>query len=191
MLKKQVAGLSNKVQCMLLEVGQADQAQCRGMRSSQDDRRCDPCLMCFFPARCAQAPLVAGPESRKTQLGASRYQVVASRTGKCQEFFRNPGTDDVAARVIRTGIATSIAVKPGNGIIRAGHQRFPQHIQFRVHKKLIIQSVAATGITIEKPADLFGYLCSVCIEKPILKFAQVGQPGIGQQTGSLGRSFAQ
>lgn len=82
----------------------------------------------FFPARDAQAPTVSRFQARKAGARGGRYQIVAARLGKLEEFVAHDGADEVQTGIVFAGVAAAIAEKSGQGIAPAFRERFAYHI---------------------------------------------------------------
>jgi hypothetical protein len=74
----------------------------------------------FFPARGAEAPLVAGLESGEIEIGHGGGEVVALGFGEGEERFGSAGADGVAAGVFGACGTGAVAVETGEGVDGAG-----------------------------------------------------------------------
>ena len=81
------------------------------MRAFKIDPRRFPLLMRLKPAPCTKTPAIACLQSRKTELGSFRYQVVSSTKGILQKLIRQAGADRMRAMVLRPRVATAITIK--------------------------------------------------------------------------------
>jgi hypothetical protein len=89
------------------------------VRCRQYDRRCNPGFLCLFPAKRAKTPPVTRPKAWKPGFGARCAQVVASRSGKIQEFPGELGAHDMRAFITRAGLTFSRTKKACFGRITA------------------------------------------------------------------------
>jgi hypothetical protein len=85
------------------------------------------------PARCAQAPPVAGLEARESVLWHRRTEVVAGKTRILQERLCDQHAHRVGSEILVIRIATTIAQKPGQRILAAGQERLAKHIEGLVY----------------------------------------------------------
>ena len=92
------------------------------MGGFEDDIRSESGFEGFLPAGCAQAPLIARFESRKSVFRARRAQVVAGLFGEFEECFGHPHADDVDAVIAGARAAATVAIPPGARVERAGLQ---------------------------------------------------------------------
>ena len=88
----------------------------------QHHGRCAAVGKGLFPPQGAHAPAVSGLEAFESVLGARRDQVVAALELLVQELHRHAGADDMAARVLRVGVAAAVSKPAGQWVVRAGHQ---------------------------------------------------------------------
>ena len=110
------------------EVAQLHPLQGGRVGRRQHDRRRHPGLERLLPARGAQAPLVAGLQSREAELGVRRRQVVADRGREGQELRGDPGADRVHAHVLGAGVAAAVAVEAGQRVEVAGLELFAEDV---------------------------------------------------------------
>src|SRR5579864_4116119 len=111
------------------------------MRRAQDDARRALGFERLLPARRAEAPAIARDEAGKAISRHRRREIVADRFREGQEFCGRDDADRVAADIIRTGIATAIAIKPGHRMKRAILQHAAEHVE-----RGTAAAAAATGI---------------------------------------------
>ena len=96
------------------------------MRRFENDRRRDSGLEGLVPAGSAQAPAVAGDESREP--GARGAEVVPLLAREREEVVRHPGAHDVDADVVAAGLAAPVPVEAGEGFEAAGFQIAAEHV---------------------------------------------------------------
>ena len=89
---------------------------------------CDAVFQSIFPSRHANAPLVAGFQSRKTPFWVRCYQIVAIEHRKIEKFARRLNTNGVQAHIFRTGSTIAVPVKAGDRIAAAAFQLGPENI---------------------------------------------------------------
>ena len=77
----------------------------------------------------AKAPVVARLQPDKAEFGARGGQVIADIFRPGQEFRRHDGTDRMAALILGTGVAMTVAKETGQRIKRAGGQRLSEDIE--------------------------------------------------------------
>ena len=80
----------------------------------------------------AKAPMIARLQSDKAELGARGRQVVADILRKREELGRHHRANGVAALILCAGVALAVSKEPGQGLKRAGRQRFTQNIDGRI-----------------------------------------------------------
>ena len=80
------------------------------------------------PTLGTQAPVVTGFESRKSELGMRRRQVVTTKAGEFQKFLRDLDTNGVRTCIIFPGIAAAIAIKTGHRCLTATLELFTKDI---------------------------------------------------------------
>jgi hypothetical protein len=80
------------------------------------------------PARRAEAPAVAGFQSRKTEIRHRRRQVVAACLAELEEFGGHHRADGMHADVLGRGVAAAVAEKSGQRPLAAGLQLLAQHV---------------------------------------------------------------
>ena len=114
---------------MALQVLQADELQSAFVRALQHHRWRKPCKQGLAPAGGAQTPAVAGLKSCKAPLWPGRAEVVAELQGKRQKIGRDPGADEVRARVALVGAAAAVAKVAGERVVRAWRQRRSQNVK--------------------------------------------------------------
>jgi hypothetical protein len=71
---------------------------------------------CLLPTRSAQAPPVAGQQTRKAEFWHRGGKIIAARFGKREKLRCHHCADGVAAYVLMSGIAAAIAIKPVMGL---------------------------------------------------------------------------
>lgn len=76
----------------------------------------------FLPAAPAQAPEVAGFETRKTVFWYRRDEIVTPRFTEFEEGIRHLGTNRVLATILGTCIAGTGSKKTGEWILATGDQ---------------------------------------------------------------------
>jgi hypothetical protein len=85
-------------------------------------------LMRLYPTGRAHAPLIAGLESRKTELGPRRTEIIADALLKIEKLCRQMNTSGVFPRIFLIGLAASVPEKSGQGVPGAGSQGGSEHI---------------------------------------------------------------
>jgi hypothetical protein len=86
---------------------------------------------CLLPTRSAQAPPVAGQQTRKAEFWHRGGKIIAARFGKREKLRCHHCADGVAAYVLMTGIAAAIAIKPCYGLKRTYFQRLTEYVAGR------------------------------------------------------------
>jgi len=114
---------------MALQVLQADELQGAFVGAFQHHRGRQACEQGLAPAGGAQAPAVAGLQSCKAPLWPGCAEVVAQLNGKCQKFGRDPGADEVRARVALVGAAAAVAKVARERVVGAWRQRRSQNVK--------------------------------------------------------------
>src|SRR5688572_15842576 len=92
------------------------------MCRAEHDLRGRAGLVRLEPARCAQAPAVAGLEAFEAPLRAGRREVVPGLAAELEELLGHHRADRVAALVLRPRPATAVAVEARHRLERAGQQ---------------------------------------------------------------------
>lgn len=82
----------------------------------------------LLPARGAKAPPIAGLQTGKFELRARGREVVSLRKGKRQEFLSHDRADGVDTEVAGAGMAKSVPVEPGEGVVAAGFKFASENI---------------------------------------------------------------
>ena len=77
-------------------------------------------IKCAFPARDANAPLVAGLKSGKAPFRMWRDEIVAVEHREIQEFARDLNAYGVQPEIFRASAAEAVAIKSGHRIAAAG-----------------------------------------------------------------------
>src|SRR5579883_3429776 len=91
-------------------------------------------------ASCVAASLTLGalPAANASfQRSAHRHrrrQVVAARTREGEEFGVDMGAHRMPAPILGTGVATAVAIKPGQGLCAAQGERLAQNIARVAHR---------------------------------------------------------
>ncbi len=98
------------------------------MSGGEDHRRGDASLQRFHPARGAQAPVIAGLQTRKLELRARGGKIIAGRLGEDQKLLGHDGADRMHAGVLRSRLAAAVAVEAGEGVHGAGLKLAAQDI---------------------------------------------------------------
>ena len=98
------------------------------MGCTQDDVRRHARLQRFLPTRRAQAPSVTRAKSGKPELQPGGHKIVIAQPAVLQEIGCHASADYVRACVPWPGIAASISVKAGEGLLTAQLQRLTQYI---------------------------------------------------------------
>ncbi len=99
------------------------------VRRREHHRRRDAGVERLLPASRAQAPLIAGPEPRKSGGRDRSGEVVAVLPREFQEFARHPDADHMDAGIVVAGVAAAVAVEAGQWIEAAGRERLAEHVQ--------------------------------------------------------------
>lgn len=76
----------------------------------------------FFPAQCAQAPAVTGFQTGEPKFRAGRDEVVAAAHREVQKRLCHFGAHDMAALVVRIGVAATVPEVTGQGVKGAWNQ---------------------------------------------------------------------
>src|SRR5262249_41639293 len=84
--------------------------------------------VCAQPVARGDAPPVARDEAGEPVFGDRGDEVVADAALVLEELGGDDGTDGVAAEILRTGVAASIAVEPGDGVLTAGFELAAEHV---------------------------------------------------------------
>ena len=92
------------------------------MRRFQIDRSRAVMIQRAFPARDADAPLVARLQPGKPPFRAGRDQIVPVEHGKIEKFPCDFHTNRVQPNVFRTGATKAVAIKAGDRIATATFQ---------------------------------------------------------------------
>ena len=103
-----------------------DEIGSRFVGRGQDHGRSHPRIERLLPARCAQAPPIAGPQPREAR--ARRGEVVAAARGEREELGRHLGADDVPAQIGRVGVAAAGTKKSGQRLGRARLEREAEEV---------------------------------------------------------------
>ena len=82
-----------------------------------------------LPARDANAPAIAGFESRKAPLGHRRDEIVSIEHGEIEKLFRDLDADRVKTEIFRARATISIAIKSGHRIAATATQFGPENIR--------------------------------------------------------------
>ena len=85
------------------------------------------------PCPSANAPGIAGFQSRKIEPGCRRDQVVTHILGKLEEIVGQDATDGVRPTVAVVGVAASISVPASEWVLRTGLEFGAQDIDTGVH----------------------------------------------------------
>jgi hypothetical protein len=129
----QGARIWRDVDCVFPERRERNDLQCPRMGRCQDDRCRRAIEMSSQPVRRGNAPAIAGHEPRELVSGHRRAQIIADTPLMLEELSRHHCAYRVAAEVFGPGIATSVAVEPGDRVITAGLQFTAEHIAI-VHR---------------------------------------------------------
>jgi hypothetical protein len=121
------------IHSMRLEIFQIAKRQACLVRSREYDLRCMPRVERFLPTRRAEAPSVAGLQTRKSELQVRRREIVADRLGKRQKIGRHYHAHRVRANVLGARVAAAVAEKAGHRRRAADRELTSQHI-FRVRQ---------------------------------------------------------
>jgi len=81
----------------------------------------------------ADAPLIAGLQTRKPELGRRGAEIVSDLLLKLEELRSHPYAGRVLARVFGIGLATAIPEKPGQRIAGAGSKRGTEDVFLERH----------------------------------------------------------
>ena len=73
-------------------------------------------LECFLPARCTEAPTVAGFQAPKAELRHRGRKIVAAGFGKREKRGGHDGADRVATDVLSPGVAAAVSKEAGHGV---------------------------------------------------------------------------
>ncbi len=82
------------------------------VRGGQNNRRGYTGIKGLHPTQRAQAPTIAGPQSRKTELGSRRAQVVARFPAERKEGIGQFRTNHVSAQILQPRLTPSGSIKP-------------------------------------------------------------------------------
>jgi len=99
----------------------------------QYDRGRNPAFQRLFPAKRAKTPPVTGSKAWKPGFGTRCAQVVASRSGKIQEFPGELGAHDMRAFITGAGLTFSRTKKACFGRIAAYLQNPTQYVSLSFH----------------------------------------------------------
>ena len=102
---------SDKIDGVGFEIGEGHDLKRSTMSRLEGDLGCAAGLKSLLPASRAEAPTIARFESRETEFGPRRGQVITSRPGELEELPGHHGADGVGADVRRIGLAAT-APKP-------------------------------------------------------------------------------
>ena len=88
----------------------------------------DTRLMRLHPAGRTHAPLIAGLESRKTELGPRSAEVVADPLLKIEKLRRHMNTSGMLTRILPVRLTTPVTEKSGQWVTGAGPQRGSKYV---------------------------------------------------------------
>ena len=69
----------------------------------------------FAPGGGAHAPSIAWLETGKTEFRRRRYEVIAASAREREKFLGYLHADDMQPKILGSGVAATVAVKPGAG----------------------------------------------------------------------------
>src|SRR5262245_51810741 len=104
---------SGKVDCETLEIAEIHDFERRFMGRRQNDARRAAGLERFAPAHSAQAPAIAGLQSREVEVRLRRRKIVAARLGEGEELRRDFDADRVQSEIVPAGMAAASAKETG------------------------------------------------------------------------------
>ena len=107
---------------MLFQFVERREFQHAHMGGIEHDERSEPSVPSLDPALSTDTPLIAGDQALETELGIRSTEVVPGRCTELQKLVGHAGADHMHANVITSGVAATIAVEAGNGIIRTREQ---------------------------------------------------------------------
>src|SRR5689334_17687320 len=113
---------------MLLQILERDDLQSGLVRCSQHYRRSRAGLERLLPARRTQAPAVVGFEPGKAMSGLRCGQIIASLAPEFQKRGGHLCAYDMAADVLRAGMAAAVAEKASQRLRAAFSERPTQHV---------------------------------------------------------------
>ena len=94
------------------------------------DRRCNAVIERLFPARYANAPLIARLQARKFPLGMWRDEIISLQHRKIQKLARHSHANRMKPNVTGSGLAKAIAIKSGKRSSTATLQLHSQNIRW-------------------------------------------------------------
>ena len=97
----------------------------------QHDLRRDVGVEGLLPAAGAQAPAVARLQAGEAILRHWRTEIVAGGLREGEELGRHHDADRVEADILAAGVAATVAVEAGHGLMRARLQGPAQHVDRR------------------------------------------------------------
>ena len=103
------------------------------MGSFKINRRCNAVIERLFPARYANAPLIARLQARKFPLGMWRDEIISLQHRKIQKLARHSHANRMKPNVTGSGLAKAIAIKSGKRISTTTLQLRSQHIGRHAH----------------------------------------------------------
>jgi hypothetical protein len=113
---------------MLLEDLERDDIQRALVCRSQHHERGRSVNVSAEPVRSRDTPAIAGHQARELELWHRGREVVADTALVLEEISGDDRANRVAAEILRTGVATPVAVEPRHGVAAAHLQRPPEHI---------------------------------------------------------------
>src|SRR5262245_19968994 len=98
------------------------------VRGPQDYARCLTRFECFLPARCTEAPTIAGPQAAKAEFRSRCRKIIAVRLRKLQKRGSHDRADRVTANVLWPGVAAAVSIKPRHRLYRANLEAIAEHV---------------------------------------------------------------
>src|SRR5262249_10812825 len=88
------------------------------------------------PVHRRHAPPVARPQPGKHELGHRGDQVVANPALVLEEFGSHHRADRVAPEILRTRVATAVAVEPGDRVVAARLKLSAENVPLAHHSSI-------------------------------------------------------
>jgi hypothetical protein len=95
---------------------------------SKENSGSHPGIQSLFPASCAQAPAISFTQAGKVKFGPGSREIVPLGSREFEKVFGDFDTNCVHPNVIGSGVALSISVETGHGILAADLERATENI---------------------------------------------------------------